>query len=142
MSKVEIIAALLRDWHERYNGVTPADLPEEALEEMAGRIVDALDAQRSPRRPYVSTVAINYTPDRTTRYAGNEPIIWDQPHARQAPVYEHRITCAVCGQPATLSTRSATSPATCERDACRETYHKRKNAERQKRWRESRKTNS
>lgn len=131
MSKVEIIAELLRDWHERYNGVTPADLPGEALEEMAGRIVDALDAQRSPRRRYVPKT-----------YTEKTPIVWDQPHARQAPIYEHRISCAVCGQPATLSTRSPNAPATCEREACQETYHKRKNAERQKRWRESHKNGS
>lgn len=133
MSKLEAVADLLRDFHTTYNGVKPADLPAGALDTVAGRILAALDADRSPRRPY--------TPRKLTP-ANKAPITWDQPHARQAPIYAHSITCPICAQQLTISTHSATAPAVCERESCREAYTRQKNAERQKRWRDRQKGKS
>lgn len=128
MPKLETVADLLRDFHTLYNGVKPADLPAETLEAVAAQIVAALDADRSPRRPYIPR---KLTPPEKA------PIVWDQPHARQAPVYEHSIICPICGQQVTISTHSPNAPAVCEREPCREAYTRQKNAERQKRYREN-----
>lgn len=89
-----------------------------------------LDALESPQKPVADGRYTSKLPN-----APKAPIDWQQPAARQAPVYTFELDCSYCGRSETLGRHSPIPPAHCGRPDCEKEHTKKLNAERQRRYR-------
>lgn len=101
-----------------------------------------VDAAQSYLDSVESVETHNVTkPAATGRYtsklpdAPKAPIAWEQPAARQAPVYTFEVDCPYCQRSETLSRHSPRPPAHCGRDECQQQHQRKLARERKRRQR-------
>lgn len=75
-------------------------------------------------RNYKTQATGRYTPKRELAEVDRSPLAWVQPIHRNAPQYDHEITCTICGDAVTITTRSPHPPSTCTRDDCRNEHQR------------------
>lgn len=102
------------------------------VQELAQRTLEYIEKLEAPR------VKERASGKYRSRVPGlkKKPIVWEQPGARQAPVYEFEVDCPYCGRHVSMERFSPHEPRHCGQEGCYQEHERELGKERQRRWRE------